>query len=175
MAKIGLFYGSTSGVTEEIAEKLQEEIGEENCDLFSMEEDYDDYNDLLKYDYLLLGCSTWGAGELQNDWREPLFDIEIEKPDFSGKTVALFGAGDCQCHGKHFVGALGLLYDQFKARGANVVGAVSTEDYSFENSTAIRDGKFVGLPLDEVNESEKTDERIADWLEALKSDFPLEA
>jgi flavodoxin I len=172
MADMAIFYGSTSGVTEEIAEKIQEKIGEDNCDLYSMEADFDGVDDLLKYDYLLLGCSTWGAGELQNDWREPLFDIEIEKPDFSGKTIALFGPGDCEGHSKHFVGALGILYDQFKALGANLVGAVSTEDYSFEKSTAIRDGKFVGLPLDEINESDKTDQRIDDWLEGLKANFP---
>lgn len=172
MAKIGIFYGSTSGVTEEIAEKIYEEIGEESCDLYSMEEDFDGFEDFLKYDYLILGCSTWGAGEVQNDWREPLFDIEVEKPDFSGKTIALFGPGDCEGHSKHFVGALGILYDQFKAVGAKIVGAVATDDYSFEKSTAIRDEKFVGLPLDEVNESEKTDERIANWLELLKADFP---
>ncbi|NER08448.1 MAG: flavodoxin [Okeania sp. SIO3C4] len=175
MAKIGIFYGSTSGVTEELAEKIQEEIGEDNCDLYSMEEDYDGFDDFLKYDYLLFGCSTWGAGEVQNDWREPLFDIEVEQPDFSGKTIALFGAGDCNGHGKHFVGALGTLYEQFKARGAKLVGAVPADDYSFEKSTAIRDGKFVGLPLDEVNESDKTDQRIADWLELLSADFPIEA
>ncbi|MGD1948709.1 MAG: flavodoxin [Leptolyngbyaceae cyanobacterium] len=173
MAKIGIFYGSTSGTTEEIAEKLQEEIGEDLCDLFNMEEDFDDVDDLLKYDYLLLGCSTWGAGEVQNDWREPLFDIEVDKPDFSGKTIALFGPGDCEGHSKHFVGALGTLYDQFKALGAKLVGAVSIEGYSFEKSTAIRDGQFVGLPLDEINESDKTEQRIADWLELLKADFPV--
>lgn len=173
MAKIGIFYGSTSGVTAELAEKIYEEIGEDLCDLYSMEEDFDDFNDFLKYDYLLLGCSTWGAGEVQNDWREPLFDMECEKPDFSGKTIAIFGPGDCTGHCKHFVGALGLLHDQFKSLGANIVGAVSTEGYTFEKSTAIRDGKFVGLPLDEVNESDKTDQRIADWLELLKADFPI--
>lgn len=172
MSKIGIFYGSTSGVTEEIAEKIRDEIGEDNCDLYSMEEDFDDVDDLLKYDYLLLGCSTWGAGEVQNDWREPLFDMEVEKPDFSGKTIAVFGPGDCECHGNHFVGALGTLHDQFKALGAKVVGMVSTEGYSFQKSTAVREGKFVGLPLDEVNESDKTDQRIAAWLESLKADFP---
>jgi len=173
MAKIGIFYGSTSGVTEEIAEKIQAEIGEENCDLYSMEEDFDGIDDFLKYDYLLFGCSTWGAGEVQNDWREPLFDIEVEKPDFSGKTVALFGAADCTAHCKHFAGALGTLYDQFSAVGAKVVGAVSADGYKFEKSTSIRDGKFVGLPLDEVNESDKTDQRLADWLELISADFPI--
>lgn len=175
MSKIGIFYGSTSGVTEEIAEKIQEQLGEEIADLYSMEEDFDDVDDLLKYDYLLIGCSTWGAGEVQNDWRDPLFDMEMEKPDFSGKTVAIFGPGDCQDHSKHFVGALGIIYDQFKALGANLVGSVSTQGYSFDQSTSIRDGKFVGLPLDEVNESDKSDQRITDWLQLLKSDFPIEA
>jgi flavodoxin I len=173
MTKIGIFYGSTSGVTEEIAEKIRDEIGEDLCDLYSMEDDYDDVDDLLQYDYLILGCSTWGAGEVQNDWREPLFDIEVDKPDFSGKTIALFGPGDCEGHSKHFVGALGTLYNQFQALGAKLVGAVSTADYTFEKSTSIRDNKFVGLPLDEVNESDKTDQRIADWLELLKADFPM--
>jgi flavodoxin I len=173
MAQIGIFYGSTSGVTEEIAEKIQEEIGEDLCDLYSMEDDFDDVEDLLKYDYLLLGCSTWGAGEVQNDWREPLFDMEVEKTDFSGKTIAVFGAGDCNGHGKHFVGALGTLYDQFKSLGAKLVGEVPVDGYTFEKSTAIREGKFVGLPIDEVNESEKTEQRIADWIELLKADFPI--
>jgi len=173
MATIAIFYGSTSGVTEEIAEKIHQAIGEDCCDLFSMAEDYDDVDDLLKYDYLLIGCSTWGAGEVQNDWREPLFDIEMDKPDFSGKTIALFGAGDCQEHGKHFVGALGTLHDQFKALGAKIVGAVPTDDYVFDKSTSIRDGKFVGLPLDEVNESDKTDDRITRWLDGLKTELPI--
>ena len=31
---------------------------------------------------------------------------------------------------------------------------------------------FAGLALDEINESDKTDQRIADWLEQLKPDFP---
>ncbi|MGK7888845.1 MAG: flavodoxin [Leptolyngbyaceae cyanobacterium] len=172
MAEIGIFYGSTSGTTEEIAEKIRDLIGEDVCDIYNMEEDFDDVDDLLKYDYLLIGCSTWGAGEVQNDWREPLFDMEVDKTDFSGKTIAIFGPGDCNDHSKHFVGALGYIYDEFKALGAKVVGFVSPEGYTYEKSTAIRDGMFVGLPLDEVNESDKTDERIASWLESLKPDFP---
>jgi len=175
MSKIGIFYGSTSGVTEELAEKIREKLGEDVADLYSMQDDFDEIDDLLKYDYLMIGCSTWGAGEVQNDWREPLFDMEVEKPDLSGKTVAVFGPGDCEGHGKHFVGALGTIYDCFAALGAKLVGAVPTEGYSFEKSSSIRDGKFVGLPLDEVNESEKTDRRIEDWLESLKGDFPIES
>ena len=171
MAKIGIFYGSTSGVTEEIAEALRDKFGEEVCDLYSMEEDYDEYSQLLDYDYLLLGCSTWGAGEVQNDWREPLFDMDIEKPDFTGKTIALFGAGDQVGHGKHFVGALQIMCDQFEKLGATIVGDFPIEGYSFEHSSAVRNGKFVGLPIDEVNQSELTEERITQWVEALRPIF----
>ncbi|HHP7229309.1 MAG TPA: flavodoxin [Xenococcaceae cyanobacterium] len=173
MSKIGIFYGSTAGVTEEIATKLQEELGEDICDLYNMEEDFDDFDDMLQYDYLLLGTSTWGSGEVQNDWRDPLVDMEDEKPDFTGKTIALFGAGDCGAHGEHFVSALGTLYDYFKTAGATIVGDVPTDDYTFKYSFAVRDGRFVGLPIDEINESEKTDERISTWVETLRSYFSL--
>ena len=98
--------------------------------------------------------------------------MEMDKPDFTGKTIALFGAGDYKSHGEQFVSALGTLYDHFKKLGATLVGEIPTDDYTYEYSFAVRDGKFIGLPIDEVNESEKTDERIARWLEALKPHFP---
>ena len=63
---------------------------------------------------------------------------------------------------------MGQLYEAAKAAGANIVGAVSTDGYTFDESTAVVDGKFVGLALDEDNESDKTDERIAAWVEEIK-------
>ena len=49
-----------------------------------------------------------------------------------------------------------------------MVGEVSTEDYSFDDSEAVVDGKFVGLALDDVNEDDKTEGRIDAWLEEIK-------
>ncbi len=171
MTKIGIFYGSTAGVTEEIAEKIVEYFDEGVCDLYNMEDDFDDFEDMLQYDYLLLGSSTWGSGEVQNDWRDPLVDLEDDKPDFTGKKIAFFGAGDCGTHGENFVSALGILYDAFKEAGAAIVGDVPTDGYTFNYSFAVRDGKFVGLPIDEINESEKTDDRIEAWIETLLPQF----
>lgn len=170
--EIAIFYGSTSGITESIAMKIHKYFGEEACDIYSMEEDFTDVSEMLEYDFLLFGCSTWGSGEVQNDWRDPLFDISIEKPDFTGKTIALFGAGDYVTHGEQFVSALGTLYDQFKKLGATLVGRFPIEGYTYEYSFAVRDGEFVGLPIDEVNESDKTDDRIAMWLNVLKPHMP---
>ena len=41
-------------------------------------------------------------------------------------------------------------------------GAVDTAGYTFDSSIAVVNDKFVGLPLDEVNEDGQTDERISD-------------
>jgi len=175
MSKIGIFYGSSSGVTQAVAVKLSEHFGEEICDLFSMEEDYCDVDDMLDYDYLLFGCSTWGSGEVQNDWRDPLLDFSQDKPDFSGKTIALFGAGDYIDHGEQFVSALGILYDAFTSLGATLVGAIPTEGYTYDYSFAERQGQFVGLPIDDINEQGKTEARINAWVEVLREHFPTEA
>jgi len=173
MSRIGIFYGTCSGVTGKAAEKLAKLIGEDLCDLYNMEEDFTDFDEMLEYDYLIFGCSTWGSGEVQNDWRDPLLDLDNEKPDFSGKTIAVFGAGDYKAHGEQFVSALGILYDKFKARGATLVGSIPTDGYTYTYSFAERDGKFVGLPFDKVNEAGKTNGRLESWVEVLKEHFPI--
>ena len=57
---------------------------------------------------------------------------------------------------------------QPKMQEPNMIGAVSTDGYTFDESTSVVDGKFVGLALDEDNESDKTDERIAAWVDEIK-------
>ena len=122
-------------------------------------------DDVLAADNILLGTSTWGAGELQDDWYDGL-DV-IKGADLSGKTVAIFGCGDSASYGDTFCGAMKELYDAAKAAGANVIGEVSTEGYAFDDSDAVVDGQFVGLALDDMNEDDKTDGRIDAWIAQL--------
>lgn len=49
---------------------------------------------------------------------------------------------------------MGELHDKFKSAGATMCGYVSTEDYTYDSSKSEKDGKFLGLPLDEDNESD---------------------
>ena len=79
--------------------------------------------------------------------------------------------GDAESYADSFCGAMGKLYDEVVKAGANVVGAVSVDGYKFDESEAVRDGKFVGLPLDADNESEKTEPRISAWIEQIKPHF----
>ena len=171
MAKIGIFFGSSGGVTRNVAEKLEELF--DDAELVDMEEDFDDVDQMLGYDILLLGSSTWGQGDPQRDWVDPLYEIESDDIDFSGKTVALFGAGDQETHGEHFVSALGKMYDLFSARGAKLVGSFPTDGFKYEFSLAEKDGKFVGLPIDDINQSDLTDERVEKWAAGIKEELGL--
>ena len=114
------------------------------------------------HENLILVTSTWGAGELQDDWYDGL--KVLQGADLSGKTIALFGCGDCESYSDTFVGGIGELYNAIKASGARFVGAVDTDGYTFDDSEAVIDGKFIGLPLDDVNEDDKTDTRIDAWI-----------
>ena len=117
-------------------------------------------------DNLILGTSTWGAGEVQDDWYDGL--KVIKNADLSGKIVALFGCGDSESYPDTFVGGMLEIYNAVKQAGANVIGAVATDGYTFDDSESVVDGKFVGLALDEVNEDSKTDERIDNWVAEIK-------
>lgn len=171
MANIGIYVGSANGITLAVGEQIQEALGKDNCDLFDLEDDYLGFDEMLEYDVLIFGCSTWGSGEVQFNWVEPLQDLANEKPDFSGKAIALFGAGDYVDHGEQFVSALGVLYDKFTGRGASFIAPFPTDGYTYKYSNAVRDGKFAGFPFDQVNEKEKTPERLGRWLEILKADL----
>ena len=159
MSKTVVIFGSSTGTCEGIAEKIGAKLGAEVVNVQDLNDD------VLAADNLLLGTSTWGAGELQDDWYDGV--DTIKGADLSGKTVAIFGCGDSASYSDTFCGAMKDLYDAAKEAGANVIGEVSTDGYTFDDSDAIVDGKFVGLALDDINEDDKTDERIDAWLERL--------
>ena len=57
--------------------------------------------------------------------------------------------------------------------GATIVGQVDPSGYEFDESEAILDGKFTGLPIDEDFEPELTDERVDNWIKSIKPAFGL--
>jgi flavodoxin I len=160
MSKTVVVFGSSTGTCEGIANKIGEKLGAEVVNVSDMNED------ILAVDNLIIGTSTWGAGELQDDWYE---GVELLKSnDLSGKVVAIFGCGDCESYSDTFCGAMAELYNAAKSAGATLVGAVSTDGYSFDDSEAVVDGQFVGLALDDINEDDKTDGRIDAWITQIQ-------
>ncbi|MBU0721331.1 flavodoxin [bacterium] len=172
MSKIGIFVGSSGGVTQAAAEKLEELF--DGAELINMEEDYDDLEQFEEFDVLLIGSSTWGQGDPQRDWVDPLYEMDNDEPDLSGKKVAFFGAGDQDTHGEHFVSALAKMEDIFKKCGASTgFGYWPTEGYMYKFSLSEKDGKFCGLPIDDINQEELTESRLTEWSKQVRQEMDI--
>ena len=158
MKKTVIIYGTSTGVCEDLANRIGTKLGVNNIINVTNLDD----NVIADNENLILGTSTWGAGEVQDDWYDGL--RIIKSANLNGKTVALFGCGDSESYPDTFVGGMAEIYHAVTDAGAQVIGAVATEGYPFDDSESVVDGKFVGLALDEVNEDSKTDERIDAWV-----------
>lgn len=163
--KTGIFYGSTLGTTEAIAAQIGGKLGIDPADIHNVADT--DIAKVRDYDCLILGSSTWGSGELQDDWYG--FVDQLKAEDLSGKTVALFGCGDSAGYSDTFCDALGVLHDDLAGTGCRFIGSCDQSDYTFDSSAAVQDGRFVGLPIDENNEGNLTAGRIGKWTAQLKN------
>lgn len=176
MSKVGLFFGPEKGSVHRVAKKVQAAIGEDLVDLVSVNDA--SAADIEKYDKIIFGISTvgketWDSEYSNTDWAK--FFPEISQADYAGKSIAIFGLGDHITYPGHFVNAMGRLYKEIKSVSpdAAIVAPVDTEGYEFDDSEALVDDKFVGLPVDEDFEPELTEERVAAWAAEVKAAFGL--
>lgn len=169
--KIGLFYGPEGGNVNKVADLIYKKLGPEKVDVFCITDV--EAEKFLEYDYLILGNSTLG----RHTWKSPqqdkwaLLTPKLQKLDLTGKKVAIFGLGDHITYPWHFVDAIGDIADIVDQCGATLVGKVKPEGYKFRDSRGFHNGHFLGLPLDEDYESDKTEERLGKWLKQLEKEF----
>lgn len=166
--EIGLFYGSTTGMTEDVAYQIETYAGEKHdITLVPINIiDLDDPKDMFLYKRIILGIPTWNYGEYQDDWE--LVVDKIASADLSDTIIAIFGLGDQVGYPEYYLDAMGMLAEQLASQGANFVGEWPAEDYKFESSKALKDnGCFIGLGLDEDSEPEKTQARLEAWLDQV--------
>lgn len=170
MGSIGIFFGSDTGNTENIARMIQQQLGINVADIYDIAKSSKE--DLEKYDRLLLGIPTWYYGEAQCDWDD--FFPTLEDIDFSDKIVALFGCGDQEDYAEYFCDAMGILRDIIEPKGATLVGYWPTTGYHFEESKGlVDDNHFIGLAIDEDRQPELTAERVDDWVKHIRSKMNL--
>jgi flavodoxin I len=193
-AKIGLFYGSTTGKTDAIAELIRDEFGGGRVNLHYIAETTK--QDFADYSYLIIGSPTWDIGKLQSDW--DAFFPQLDDIDFNGKKIAYFGLGDQIHYPYNFLDAMGILASKITSRGGVRISSWSAKGYSFQASKALInpesintksgskifvesqsielsngvrasfEGEFVGLAIDEDNQPEFTEERIKVWVAQIK-------
>ena len=160
--KIGIFYGSSTGTTQSLAEQIALKTGVSKADTHDVADAAPDTID--GYDCLLLGSSTWGDGDLQDDWYG--FLDKIKTRDLSGKTVALFGCGDSESYPDTFCDAVGVIYEALQGSGCTFLGSSDPAEYGSIHSLICSEGKLLGLAIDESSPARNA-ARIAAWCEQL--------
>ena len=168
---VGLVYSTTTGNTETVAGYISAKTGIEAQDI-------DDVGtSIADFDGVIIGAPTWHTGadseRSGTAWDDFLYG-DLESIDLKGKKVAIFGLGDSGGYGDNFCDAMDELKSCFEARGAEIIGSVSTDGYEFEESKSVADGKFVGLACDEDNQPDLSEERVNAWIDQIKGEgMPL--
>ena len=92
----------------------------------------------------------------------------LKTADLGSKTIAIFGCGDADGYSDTFCGGMAEIYNAVKNSGAKVIGQVAADTYTYDDSDAVVDGKFVGLALDCSESEGKSENRIDDWLDSIR-------
>lgn len=173
MKKIALIYWPKKGNVEKSAHWIYEQFDESVIDIFTITTI--EIEKLSQYDNIIIGGSTTGADNWgdthKSRWIE-FFD-KLEKIDLTGKKVTFFGLGDQILYPNHFVDGMALLKTEFSKHDVEFVGAWPTDGYDHTGSDSVEGDKFIGLALDEDQQSELTAERIKTWAAQLKVEFGL--
>jgi len=167
MTKTAIIYSFNTKKTGKIAERIREAFNGDLIEMINAEEITEEL--FLSFNQLIMGVPTWFDGELPNYWDE--FVPALEDLDLSGKKIALYGLGDQIGYPENFVDGMGIMAEILERQGATLVGFTSTSGYQFENSRAVRGNQFSGLAIDFENQGSMNKERVAAWVEQLKSEF----
>ena len=165
--KIGIYFGSTTDTTRGLANIVANIMGIESDDVHDVATAAAD--SALNYDTLLIGCSTWGYGDLQDDME--FFLPKLAKLDLTGKKVGLFGSGDSRSFSATFCNALAEIKDELTPTGCTFIGTVPAEGYNYEDTLCEENGRLIGLLVDEMHESQMTPDRLTHWITSIKKDL----
>lgn len=168
---VGIFYAPAGGSVHKIARLLKQKMVDYQPEMFCVSDI--SAEQMLDYHNLILVCSSLGRNTWEREQKDKwsVFIPQMRKIDLNGRKVSIVGLGDHVTYPNNFVDGIGFMADIVTEMKGILVGQTSTVDYVFNDSKALRDGKFAGLPLDEDFEPEKTNRRIDDWLERVLPEF----
>ncbi|MFW5851178.1 MAG: flavodoxin domain-containing protein [Bacteroidota bacterium] len=169
MKKILIIYGPRGGFTEQVADSLKSQFSRK-FDTKSLPGSMVTSSTFREFDLIIFGIATlgqdsWNAGRQDIDVNQ--IQVIINKFDFTGKRVAIFGLGNSILYPEHFCDDMGIMEEILQEKNVSIIGYTSTYGYEFENSKALRNDKFCGLALDNDTEHEKTESRITAWVDAI--------
>ena len=146
MAKVVLVYGSTTGNTEVLSEHVAAGLKQAGADVTVKNVTDAGVDELVDYDAIVFGCSTWGEGELQDDFID--FHDEMDGILLEGKKAAVFGPGDSDGYPDTFCEAVDILEGGLENCGAVIVAESFKVDGDVE--PAFGDAKTWGSKVAEA-------------------------
>ena len=161
---IGLFYAPSGGSVHKVAKRIKQKIKGRKVDMLHIRDVKPE--DFLNYRNIILVSSTVGKDAWNNNGTDEwaAFMPGLQKLHLDGRRIALVGLGNCVMYPNNFADGLRDLANLMKEKGGLLTGQTEADDYTFSMSRAIQDNLFVGLPLDEDNEADKTEARLDKWL-----------
>lgn len=166
MKKTGIFYGTTTGTTKEVAEYIASELGISATDIHNVATSAP--TDIAPYDVLIIGASTWGSGDLQEDMADWLDGVSAI--DLRNKEVAIFGCGD-ESMNDTSCNSVGELYHRLHDAHPEFIAPFNNKGYNYTHSESDVKGMVVGLCIDNVNHPDETMSRVREWCEIIKSEI----
>ncbi|QJC35776.1 flavodoxin FldA [Enterobacteriaceae endosymbiont of Donacia sparganii] len=170
MSKIGIFFGSDTGNTENVACNIYKKLGNKISSIFNIAQV--EQKDIEQYNILLFGIPTWYYGEVQCDWE--YFLPTLEKINFKNKILGLFGCGDQEDYGEYFCDAISIIYNIVKINKARIIGYWPTKGYYFHSTKSLKNKNyFLGLTIDEDRQPELTNLRINTWIKQILKELKI--
>ncbi len=111
-----IVYGSTLGNTERVADLIAQALGDQAQTMNVTDVTTEDIAAATR---ILFGSSTWGDGELQDDFE--VFIDHFSEALLQGKEVAVFGCGDAQSYPDEFCSATDIIRERAESCGATIV------------------------------------------------------
>ncbi|MCD5414916.1 MAG: flavodoxin [Clostridiales bacterium] len=119
MSKAIVIFGSTMGNTETLAGSVVEGLEEGGKEVTLKNVTETKIKEVADYDLVVMGCSTWGLGELQDDFIS--FYDAMSKDFLDGKKAAVFGPGDSGMYPDNFCDAVTIIEEKLEECGAKIV------------------------------------------------------
>jgi flavodoxin I len=112
-------FGSTTGNTETLTSSVEKGLKEGSVDVTIKNVTQAKVEELNSYDCIIFGSSTWGLGELQDDFI-PFYE-KLATVTLQGKKAAVFGVGDEDSFPDNFCEAVDILAERLTKCGAVIV------------------------------------------------------
>lgn len=128
MKKTLLVYGSTTGETEAVAGIIEGVLKSSGADVTKKDVRDTKIEEVLDYEHIFLGSSTWGCGDFQEDFEG--FYNTMDERHLKDKKVAVFGCGDKEMFPDCFCEAVNLIQARVATCGGQLLGGSCKIDSS---------------------------------------------